>query len=73
MPKTLEQSRHICLIINLSIMEVQELTLQEMAEVNGGLLGLLGSSCKDRCCDDDCCDDGLDINIKLKLSIGICL
>ncbi|WP_207510556.1 hypothetical protein [Longitalea luteola] len=54
-------------------MEVQELTLQEMTEVNGGLLGLLGSSCcKDRCCDDDC-GDGLNIDVKLKLSIGICL
>ncbi|WP_205510611.1 hypothetical protein [Longitalea arenae] len=51
-------------------MEVQELTIQEMTEVNGGLLGLLGSSCcKDRCDDDDCGG----IEVKVKLSIGICL
>lgn len=67
MPKTLEQSRQICLIINLSIMEVQELTLEEMKEVNGG-----SCSCKDRCCDDHC-DDGISVELKLKLSIGISL
>lgn len=50
-------------------MEFQELTLQEMEQVNGGGLlgGLLG------CC-NDCCDPcGGGIDIKVKLSIGICL
>ena len=45
-PKTLEQSRRISWIMNLSIMQVQELTLQEMNEINGGLLGCLGGLLK---------------------------
>jgi hypothetical protein len=43
-------------------MELQELTLQEMEEVNGG--------CKNNCCKDDCCNS---IDIEVKLSIEICL
>jgi hypothetical protein len=50
-------------------MEVQELTLEEMKEVNGG--GLLGGLLGSNCC-NDCCDSG-GIDIKVKLSIGICL
>jgi hypothetical protein len=45
-PKTLEQSRRISYIINLSIMQVQELSLQEMNETNGGLLCCLGGLLK---------------------------
>jgi bacteriocin-like protein len=46
-------------------MELQELTIQEMEQVNGG--GLLGGCC------NDCCDPCGGIDVKVKLSINICL
>ena len=63
-------------------MQLQELTLQEMEQVNGGTLCLLGglvggvvgvvggllNNCNNSC-NDSC--GGLDV--KVKVSIGICL
>jgi hypothetical protein len=54
-------------------MEIQELTLQEMEQVNGGGLlggGLLGGLLG---CNSGCNDSCGGIDIKVKLSIGICL
>ena len=59
-------------------MEFQELTPQEMEQVNGGTLCLLGglvggllNSCNNSCDPCDPCGGGIDV--KVKVSIGICL
>ena len=55
-------------------MEFQELTPLEMEQVNGGGLlgGLLGSNCNNSCY-DPCGGNSSSLDIKVKLSIGICL
>lgn len=56
-------------------MQVQELTLQEMNETNGGTLCLVGSllNALTNGCNDNCCDNGgIKVSIKVKLSLGFC-